>query len=132
MTEKTIFEKIIDREIPAHIIYEDDDVIAILDIHPVNPGHTLVIPKKPVSHFIDLDAETYEHVMKVAKNVAAGIQKVFSPERVGLVIAGFDVPHTHIHLIPLKKPDDLPDAQPKEATDSESLATAATQLKKVL
>lgn len=100
----SIFTKIINREIPAEIIYEDEQVIAFLDIRPVNPGHLLVVPKQEVDQFQDLDEAIYLAVMKVVRKMARLVKDKLSPARVGVVIYGFDVPHVHVHVIPMDQP----------------------------
>jgi len=100
MTNDSIFTKIINGDIPSHKIYEDDDVFAFLDIHPVQPGHTLVIPKKQVEFVWDLDDETYAKLTAAAKKIALRLREVLDVPYVGEQIIGVDVPHTHIHLIP--------------------------------
>ncbi len=100
----SIFTQIINRELPAQIIHEDDLVIAFLDIRPVSPGHTLVVPKKEVDQFQDLDKKTYQATMDVAHKVAKLLKKKLDTKRVGMVVYGFDVPHAHIHLIPMDEP----------------------------
>lgn len=99
--EKTIFERIIAGEIPSYKIYEDDKVYAMLDIEPLSDGHVLVIPKKPVDVLWDLDNETYDYLWKIARQLAQKMQDTLHPERVGVVVEGFGVPHAHIHLVPL-------------------------------
>jgi len=103
MSEKTIFEKIIDRELPAHIVYEDDVCIVIMDIFPSVPGQTIVIPKESIPYIFDLPTDTYQHILAVAKNVAKALDVVFDTSRTCVVVEGFEVPHTHIKLYPLSK-----------------------------
>lgn len=98
--QESIFTKIIKGEIPSHKIYEDDQTFAFLDIHPVTPGHTLVIPKKQVEFLWDLDDETYRAVMATSKKVALRLRDVLAVPYVGVQVVGVDVPHTHVHLIP--------------------------------
>ncbi len=86
--EDSLFTKIIKGEIPCHKVYEDDRVIAFLDIHPINPGHTLVVPKKQVDHLWDLDDDEYHYLWSVAKHIATHIQRTLSPPRVGVVVEG--------------------------------------------
>ncbi len=127
---ESIFTKIINGEIPSHKVYEDDKVIAILDIHPVAPGHTMVITKKQVDHVMDLDDELYLHSMKVVKDLSNKIYKVFKPQRMGLVVMGLDVPHAHIHLIPMHGSKEISiDHDMGAEPDHESLAEAAAKLK---
>lgn len=98
--EPSIFTKIINREIPCHKVYEDDLVIAFLDIHPVTPGHVLVVPKQQVPFVWDLPEEVYRAVMAVAKQIAQRQRTVLDVPYVGQQIIGVDVPHAHVHLIP--------------------------------
>ena len=98
--QDSIFTKIINGQIPSHKIYEDEDVLAFLDIHPVMRGHTLVIPKKQVEFVWDLDDETYTKLTLAAKKIALHIRETLGTEYVGEQIIGVDVPHAHIHLIP--------------------------------
>jgi histidine triad (HIT) family protein len=91
----------------AHIVHEDEQVLAFMDIHPQNTGHLLVIPRIHIPHFIDLDPALYAHLMDVSRQMAAAANAAFGPRRVGLVIAGFEIPHTHIHVLPLKGRGDL-------------------------
>lgn len=96
----SIFTKIIRGEIPAHKIYEDDKSIAFLDIHPSQPGHTLVIPKTQIDHLWDLSEEDYQAVLATTKKVALHLREKLPVKRVGVHVVGLDVPHAHIHLIP--------------------------------
>lgn len=98
--EDSIFTKIINGDIPSHKIYEDDTVFAFLDIHPINTGHTLVVPKQQVEFLWDLDDKTYQHVMVAAKKIAQHMRETLNVEYVGVQVIGVDVPHAHIHLIP--------------------------------
>lgn len=98
--EESIFTKIVKGEIPCHKVYEDEDTLAFLDIHPIVPGHTLVIPKKEVGEVWDLDAKTYVAVLETARKVALRLREVLQPVRVGVQVMGLDVPHAHVHLIP--------------------------------
>ncbi len=101
MSEPSIFTKIINGEIPTHKIYEDDRVIAFLTINPLSDGHTLVVPKKQVTQIWDLESDDYDYLWEIAKKIAIHLREVLKVERVGVVIKGFEVPHTHIHLIPV-------------------------------
>lgn len=98
--EDSIFTKIIKGEIPCHKVYEDELVLAFLDIHPVQPGHTLVIPKKQIEFAWDLPNEDYRAVMAAAKKIALQLRKVLGVEYIGERIVGVDVPHAHVQLIP--------------------------------
>lgn len=127
----TLFEKIIAREIPAHIVYEDDRCIAILDKFPKIPGQTLVIPKEPIDYFVDLPDDLYQHVFSVAKKIARALDHTFSAMRTCLVIEGLEVPHAHIRLYPITEPHLDISGGGTEASDT-TLATHAEQIKKAL
>jgi len=99
----SIFTKIINGEIPCHKIAESEDYFAFLDINPWNEGHTLVIPKKEVDYIFDLDNDTYEGLMKFSKQVAHAVEKAIPCKRVGVLVEGLEVPHAHVHLIPIVK-----------------------------
>lgn len=104
----TIFEKIVAGEIPAHKVWEDADHLAFLDIRPVAPGHTLVIPKKSTDQLFAMDDEDYRRLMEAAKKVAEILKKKVVCERVCMAVVGFEVPHAHIHLIPSRSIADFP------------------------
>lgn len=103
----TIFSKIVRGEIPSYKVYEDENFYAFLDINPIQAGHTLVIPKKEVDYIFDLDQETYTGLMAVAKKVAKALKQAVECKRVGVAVLGMEVPHAHIHLIPLQKEADM-------------------------
>ncbi len=113
MQEDSVFTKIIKGEIPAYKIYEDELTIAILTIEPVHPGHTLVISKKQVEHFLDLKLEDYNAIWATVRKVGPHIRKVMKKEFLGVGIKGTDIPHVHVHLIPFNKDEEKSD---KEAT----------------
>lgn len=103
----TIFSKIIAGEIPSYKIAEDDKYFAFLDINPLVKGHTLVVPKKEVDYIFDLDDTTLGDMMIFSKRVAKAIKKVIPCKRVGVAVIGLEVPHAHIHLIPINKESDI-------------------------
>jgi len=96
----SIFSKIIAGEIPGRFVYRDDSVVAFLDVAPQQKGHTLVVPVKEVNKWTDLDPKTWQHLTEVAQKVGKAVIEVFGSERASFIIAGFDVPHTHIHVFP--------------------------------
>lgn len=98
----SLFTKIVNGEIPAWKVAEDENFLAFLDIFPVAKGHTLVIPKKEVDYLFDLDDETYNGLQLFAKKVAIGIQRAIPCQKVGVMVLGLEVPHAHIHLVPMK------------------------------
>jgi len=127
--EDSIFTKIIKGEIPAHKIYEDDDVLAFLDIHPVMPGHTLVIPKKQVEFVWDLEIEDYQKLMAATQKIALRLRSVLEVPYVGEKIVGTDVPHAHIHLIPFTQTNEYNRASGQESEpDHAALAAIAEKL----
>lgn len=123
----SVFTKIINRELPAQIVYEDEQTIAFLDIRPVSRGHTLVVPKVEVDQFQDLDVDTYTTLMQTVHYVARIIKTKLQPQRVGVVIYGFDVPHVHVQLIPMDKPG-LIQFQHGEEVAPEELADVRAEL----
>ncbi len=99
--QDSIFTKIIKGEIPSHTVYEDEHTIAFLDINPLSNGHVLVVPKQQIDSLWALPTEVYQHLWAVAQQIAHAMETELKPERVGVVVEGFDVPHAHIHLVPL-------------------------------
>ncbi len=109
----SIFTKIINREIPAYIVAEDESNIGILDINPLVKGHTLVIPKNEVDYYYDLSETEYESLNRFSKKLAKAIESVIPCLRIGVAVVGLEVPHTHIHLIPLNSMGDINFNRPK-------------------
>lgn len=103
----SIFSKIVNGEIPAHKVAEDENYLAFLDIFPVAKGHTLVIPKKEVDYIFDLDDDLYNGLQAFAKKVAIGLKKAIPCQKVGVLVLGLEVPHAHIHLIPMQNEADV-------------------------
>jgi histidine triad (HIT) family protein len=103
----TIFTKIINGEIPSYKVAENDEFLAFLDVNPNAKGHTLCIPKKEVNKLFDLDEETYMRLMSFARKVAIGLEKAVPCKRIGVAVVGLEVPHVHVHLIPLHDMDDM-------------------------
>ena len=120
----SIFSKIIAGEIPCHRVSENDEFFAFLDINPKTDGHTLVIPKIEVDYIFDIDDEMLGRIMKFAKTVARAIEKAIPCKRIGVAIIGLEVPHAHIHLIPIRKESDLFVGKSKK-TQEELAQTAA-------
>lgn len=103
----TIFTKIINGEIPCYKVAEDEDFIAFLDINPNAKGHTLCVPKKEVDKLFDLDDELYLKLMSFSKRVAKALEKTIPCDRVGVAVIGLEVPHVHVHLIPIHKMEEM-------------------------
>lgn len=117
----SIFTKIINREIPAYIVAEDEHFIAFLDAFPIAHGHVLVVPKQEVDYIFDLDTETYTHLHLFAKKVAEGLKEAMPCIRVGVAVVGLEVPHCHVHLIPLNTMDDMTFTKPKLQLEKETM-----------
>jgi histidine triad (HIT) family protein len=109
----TIFTKIIKGEIPCYRVAEDENFFAFLDINPLHEGHTLVVPKLEVDYIFDLDDSTLSGLILFSKKVAAAIEKIVPCKRIGVAIIGLDVPHVHIHLVPMNTMDDINFTRPK-------------------
>lgn len=125
----SIFSKIIAGEIPAHKVAENDDFLAFLDINPLVMGHVLVIPKKEVDYIFDMDDALYSGLTLFAKRVAKAVKTAFPCKKVGVAVIGLEVPHTHIHLIPMNQVSDMNFAKEKLNPTSAELATAAAKIR---
>jgi diadenosine tetraphosphate (Ap4A) HIT family hydrolase len=125
----TIFSRIIAGELPGHFVWRDERAVAFLSINPTEVGHTLVVPVAEVDRWTDLDAGTNAHLMVVAHTIGRAQQTLWSPERVGLMIAGFEVPHLHLHVIPLAGMVSLDLGRSAHSVDPADLAAAATLLR---
>ncbi len=123
----TIFTKIINRELPAHVVAETDDFLAFLDINPNSKGHTLCIPKKEVDKLFDLDESTYNSLMQFSRRVALALEKSVPCLRIGMSVIGLEVPHVHVHLIPLHSMEDTRFTK-KVSLTSEEFATLANTI----
>ncbi len=120
----TLFTRIIKGEIPCHKILENEKYFAFLDIRPINPGHTLVVPKKEIDCLFAAEDDLLAGIMLFAKKIAAAIQKEIDCKRIGVMVAGLEVPHAHIHLIPINDVHDLNFARAKPASQEELAAIA--------
>ena len=128
----TIFTRIVNGEIPCHKLIEDDRYFAFLDLRPINPGHTLVIPEKEIDYFFDLDGAAISGIMIFSKKVAEALKKAVPCKKIGVMIAGLEVPHAHIHLIPIiESVHDLAFAKAKSSTQ-EDLTLMAKKIQKYL
>jgi histidine triad (HIT) family protein len=125
----SIFSKIVNREISAHIVAETADYLAFLDVNPLVMGHVLVIPKKEIDYIFDMDDESYIGLTIFAKVVAAGVKKAFPCKKVGVAVIGLEVPHTHIHLIPMNNVSDMNFSKEKLKPSPEELAEAAAKIR---
>ncbi|AUW95022.1 MAG: HIT family protein [Sulfobacillus thermosulfidooxidans] len=127
----SIFSQIIAGELPSVKVRENDEFLAFLDIRPVTPGHTLIVPKKEVDYFFDMEDPLLEHIWLFAKPLAQALKRVTGCERVAAVVAGFDVPHAHLHLIPASDMSDLNFAHATPSTPAE-LAEMGERIRQAL
>ncbi|PZX53836.1 histidine triad (HIT) family protein [Algoriphagus ratkowskyi] len=125
----SIFTKIIKREIPAHIVAEDENYLAFLDIMPLVKGHVLVVPKKEVDYIFDLEPEVLSGLHIFAQQVAKAMDKTIKCTRIGVAVIGLEVPHVHIHLVPLRTMDDINFTRPKLKLSNEELAEIAERIR---
>ena len=128
----SIFTRIINGDIPSHKIAEDDRFFAFLDIFPLQMGHTLVIPKKEVDYIFDLDPKTLGDLHVFAQPIAKAIQKAVPCKRIGTAVVGLEVPHAHLHLVPINGISDISFEQPKLEPSQEELAETAAKIRKAL
>ncbi len=124
----SIFSKIISGEIPCHKVAETADFMAFLDIRPRTEGHTLVIPKEEVDYIFNLAPATYAALWDFARKVAAGVEAVVPCERIGIAVIGLEVPHTHIHLVPINKVGDINFERPPVVVDEEGYKVLAAKI----
>jgi len=126
----SIFTKIVNGEIPCHKVAEDDNFLAFLDINPLVKGHTLVIPKKETDYIFDIDDRELGEMMVFAKKVAKAIDKTIPCERVGLAVLGLEVPHAHIHLVPINGIYDIDFSKPKLKLEQDEFLSIAESITK--
>lgn len=126
---ESIFSKIVSGDIPAYKVAETLEYLAFLDINPLTEGHLLVIPKKEVDYIFDLDSESYVGLMMFAQIVAKGLKEAIPCERVGLSVIGLEVPHAHIHLIPINTMDDMNFSRPKLHLSEERMVEIAEKIR---
>jgi diadenosine tetraphosphate (Ap4A) HIT family hydrolase len=128
----SIFTRIIRGELPGRFVWRDPRAVAFLTIEPLKPGHTLVVPVEEVDHWLDLEPDLAAHLMRVAQQVGRAIQRAFKPEKVGLMIAGLEVPHVHLHLSPIDELRDLDFGRANRSPRDEDLDRAAAKIRAAL
>jgi histidine triad (HIT) family protein len=128
----TIFTRIIDGEIPGTFVWRDELCVAFLSINPLRPGHTLVVPREEVDHWIDCTPELATHLFGVSRQIGTAIQAAFHPTRVGFMIAGLEVPHLHFHLVPIDGVHDLDFSNAAVSVEPGELDTAAERIRSEL
>jgi histidine triad (HIT) family protein len=128
----TVFTRIIDGELPGTFVWRDPECVAFLSINPIQPGHTLVVPRAEVDHWLDIDTGLATHLMTVSQVIGKGIDRAFSPPRVGLLVAGFEVPHVHLHVLPITGEQDLHLDRSARSVDPDDLAANGERLRAAL
>ena len=128
----TLFTRIIDGELPGRFVHTDERCVAFLTIAPLQPGHTLVVPRDEVDHWIDLPPELASHLMLVAQKVGRAIQSAFQPAKVGIAVVGLEVRHVHIHLVPIDSIGDMDFSRQDRAPDPAMMDSAAERLREAL
>jgi histidine triad (HIT) family protein len=127
----SVFSLIMDGKIPGNFVWQDDKAVAILTIQPIRAGHLLVIPREEIDHWTDLPLDLAAHLMQVSSKIGNALKVAYPATRVGMMIAGLEVPHTHIHLVPIDSMEDLSFAKAKSA-DADELKTVAQRIRAVL
>jgi diadenosine tetraphosphate (Ap4A) HIT family hydrolase len=128
----TVFTKIINGEIPGRFVYEDDDIVAFLTIAPMTQGHTLVVPRSELDNWQDIEPGVFARVMEVAQLIGKAVCKAFDTERSGVIIAGLEVPHLHVHVFPARDLSDFGFANVDQNPSAESLDEAQAKIKDAL
>ena len=128
----SLFSRIIRGELPGRFVWRDERAVAFLTLSPLRPGHTLVVPTLEIDHWLDVPPELMAHLTLVAQKIGGAVQAAFRPEKVGLMIAGLEVRHVHLHLIPIKSLGDLDFARADANASPESLDEAAERLRAAL
>jgi len=126
---ESIFTKIIKKEIPAYIIDENQEFIAFLDANPLAKGHTLIVPKIQIDYIFDLENEMYKNLWEFAKSISKKIEKNIKCKRIGIAVIGLEVPHAHIHLIPLNNVEDINFSRPKLKLSSKDFSEVLLKIK---
>jgi histidine triad (HIT) family protein len=125
----TIFSRIISGELPGRFVWRDDRAVAFLSIEPMRPGHVLVVPRAEIDHWIDLDAELASHLFVVAQQIGRAQQLEWNPQRVGVLIVGEEVPHVHIHVVPINNVGELSFAGVDRSPASDAMDDAAERIR---
>ena len=128
----TVFTRIIEGELPGRFVWRDELCVAFLSIAPIRTGHTLVVPIAEVDHWLDLEPATAAHLMTVSQTIGKAQMQAFRPSRVGLIIAGLEVPHVHLHVVPIDSESDLRFDRADPDTPAEALDDAADRLRAAL
>jgi len=128
----TLFTRIINGEIPGRFVWKDDDVVAFLTIAPITPGHTLVVSRREIPHWLEADPETLARVMSVAQTIGKAQEAAFGAKRVGVLLEGYEVPHLHVHVWPTQSPEDFEVTRVDHAPDPAAMDRSAAALRGAL
>ncbi len=128
----TLFTRIIDGELPGRFVWRDPDVVSFLTINPIRPGHVLVVPRLEVDNWLDLDPDLASKLLRTAESIGRAQQTAFDRERIGVIIAGLEVPHVHLHLIPMTSEQDLQFSNADPSPDPAALDEAAEAIREAL
>lgn len=125
----SVFSRIIAGELPARFVYEDDRCVAFLSIAPLREGHVLVVPREEIDHWLDLDDGLLAHLMAVSKTIGAALDRIYRPTKVGVMLAGLEVPHVHVHLVPIDTMNDMDFAGAEKDPDPAVLDRVAADIR---
>ena len=125
----SVFSKIIAGDLPGRFVWKDDRAVAFLTIAPLQPGHTLVVPREEVDHWLDMEPELAKHLMAVCQSVGKAVHRAFRPSRIGVSIVGIEVPHVHVHLMPMDSLADMDFARAERAPKPEMMDGAADKIR---
>jgi histidine triad (HIT) family protein len=128
----SVFTGIIEGELPGVFVWKDDRAVGFLSINPLNRGHVLVVPRQEVDHWIELDDDLAQHLMSVSRTIGEALQRAFNPARIGLMIAGFEIPHCHVHVVPIDGMHHLDFANAATTVDPDDLEAAARSIRSEL
>ncbi|MCY3608758.1 MAG: HIT family protein [Acidimicrobiaceae bacterium] len=128
----TVFTRIIEGELPGTFVWRDDRCVAFLSINPLSPGHTLVVPIAEIDHWLDVPADLQSHLFDVSRRIGQAQMQALRPERIGLMVAGFEVPHCHIHVCPVNSMADMNFARPLPMASAEDLSESAEAIRAAL
>jgi histidine triad (HIT) family protein len=128
----TVFTMIINGDLPGRFVWKDDRCVAFLSINPLAPGHTLVVPREEIDHWLDLDAALLAHLTGISQVIGEALQHVFQPVKVGMMIAGLEVAHAHVHVVPMRGVHDLDFSHSDPSPDPTSLDAAADMIRREL
>lgn len=125
----TLFTRIIDGELPGVFVHRDDTAVAFMTIAPLRPGHTLVVPRLEVDHWLDLPAEVAAHLFALSQRIGQAVDRAFTPNKVAMLLLGLEVPHVHVHLVPIERESDVDLSRVDRSADPAALEAAAARIR---